>query len=159
MFCSAGKCTVRDNKFCTISEPKNSTFSCVSISWTYKTPPAGNRIFLVGEPDIPCRGIPGASSPHTRAHSALVLTHLHFLHHCNIKVQQLYDIIDRQLPSSRGYADDTQLYVSFRPDCGANQKSTLYALEDCISDVHAWLISHKLMFKDTKTEFLVIGTP
>ena len=32
MFCSAGKCTVTDNKFCTISEPKNSTFSCVSIS-------------------------------------------------------------------------------------------------------------------------------
>ena len=32
MFCSAGKCTVTDNKFCTISEPKNSTFSCVSTS-------------------------------------------------------------------------------------------------------------------------------
>jgi hypothetical protein len=74
-------------------------------------------------------------------------------------VSQLYDIIDRHLPSSHGYADDTQLYVSFRPDCGANQKSTLSALEDCISDVRAWLVSHKLMFKDTKTEFLVIGTP
>jgi hypothetical protein len=43
-------------------------------------------------------------------------------------VSQLYDIIDRHLPSSDGYADDTQLYVSFRPDCGANQKSTLSAL-------------------------------
>ena len=32
-------------------------------------------------------------------------------------------------------------------------------LEDCISDVRAWLLSHKLMFKDSKTEFLVIGTP
>ncbi|CAB4004285.1 Hypothetical predicted protein, partial [Paramuricea clavata] len=58
-----------------------------------------------------------------------------------------------------GYADDTQLYVSFRPDCDANQKSTLSVMEDCISDVRAWLVSHKLMFKDTKTEFLVIGTP
>jgi hypothetical protein len=29
----------------------------------------------------------------------------------------------------------------------------------CISDVRAWLVSHKLMFKDTKTEILVIGTP
>jgi hypothetical protein len=29
----------------------------------------------------------------------------------------------------------------------------------CISDVLAWLVSHKLMFKDTKTEFLVFGTP
>jgi retron-type reverse transcriptase len=43
-------------------------------------------------------------------------------------VSQLYDIIDRHLPSSHGYADDTQLYVSFRPDSGANQKSTLSVL-------------------------------
>jgi hypothetical protein len=41
----------------------------------------------------------------------------------------------------------------------ANQESTLSALEECISDVRAWLVSHKLMFKDSKTEFLVIGTP
>lgn len=73
-------------------------------------------------------------------------------------VSQLYDIIDRHLPSSHGYADDTQLYVSFRPDC-VNQRSTLSALEECISDVRAWLVSHKLMFKDSKTEFLIIGTP
>jgi hypothetical protein len=39
-----------------------------------------------------------------------------------LNVSQLYDIIDRHLPSSYGYADDTQLYVSFRQDCGANQK-------------------------------------
>ena len=74
-------------------------------------------------------------------------------------VSQLYDIIDRHLPSSHGYADDTQLYVSFRPDSHVNQENTLSALEDCISDVRAWLLSHKLMFKDSKTEFLVIGTP
>jgi hypothetical protein len=73
-------------------------------------------------------------------------------------ISQLYDIIDRHLPSFHGCADDTQLYVSFRPDCDANQKSTLSALEDCISDVRAWLVSRKL-FKDSKTEFLVIGTP
>jgi hypothetical protein len=66
----------------------------------------------------------------------------------------------RHLLYSHGYADDTQLYyVSFRPDCGANQESTLSALEECISDVRAWLVSHKLMLKDSKTEFLVIGTP
>ena len=74
-------------------------------------------------------------------------------------VSQLYDIIDRHLPSSHGYADDTQLYVSFRPDSHVNQQSTLFALEDCISEVRAWLLPHKLMFEDPKTEFLVIGTP
>ncbi|CAB3994193.1 Hypothetical predicted protein, partial [Paramuricea clavata] len=84
-------------------------------------------------------------------------------------VSQLYDIIDRHLPSAHGYADDTQLYVSFRPDCEDNSESHtgrlpywkivlfLAILEDCISDVRTWLLSHKLMFTDSKTEFLVIG--
>ncbi|CAB4028710.1 Hypothetical predicted protein, partial [Paramuricea clavata] len=44
-------------------------------------------------------------------------------------------------------------------DCEDNSESTLAILEDCISDVRTWLLSHKLMFKDSKTEFLVIGTP
>jgi hypothetical protein len=38
-------------------------------------------------------------------------------------------------------------------------KRVLCLYSDCITDVRAWLVSHKLMFKDTKTEFLVIGTP
>ena len=71
-------------------------------------------------------------------------------------ISQLYDIIDRCLPSSHEYADDTQLYVSFRPDCVANQNSTLAALEECISDVRAWLVSHKLLYclKTRKQNFL-----
>ena len=52
-------------------------------------------------------------------------------------VSQLYDIIDRHLPSLHGYADDAQLYVSFRPDSHVNLQSTLSALEDCISGVRA----------------------
>ena len=72
----------------------------------------------------------------------------------------LFVIIDRHLPSSHGSAHDTQLYASFCPDYDANQQSTLSALEDFISDVRAWLLSHKLnMFKDSKTELLVIATP
>jgi hypothetical protein len=37
--------------------------------------------------------------------------------------------------------------------------AALIKREECVSDVRAWLVSHKLMFKDSKTEFLVIGTP
>ena len=67
-------------------------------------------------------------------------------------VSQLYDIIDTHLPSSHGYTGDTQLYVFFRPDSHVNQQSTLSVLEDCISEVRAWLLSHKLMFKDIKLD-------
>ena len=94
-------------------------------------------------------------SARRKTYSSICLGPILFL----LYVSQLYDIIDRHLPSSHGYADDTQLYVSFRPDSHVNQQSTLSALEDCISEVRAWLLSHKLMFKDSKTEFLVIGTP
>ena len=63
------------------------------------------------------------------------------------------------LPSVDGYADDTQLYVSsFRPDSFAAQDQAIKAIENCIADVRAWLVSHRLMFNDSKTEFLIIGS-
>ena len=34
----------------------------------------------------------------------------------------------------------------------------MLALEECITDMRSWLLTHKLMFKDSKTEFLIIGT-
>ena len=33
-----------------------------------------------------------------------------------LHVSQLFQIINKHLPSSHGYADDTQLYLSFSPD-------------------------------------------
>ena len=52
----------------------------------------------------------------------------------------------------------TQLYLSFRPNSSAAQDQAAKAIEDCIADVRSWLVSHKLMFNDSKTEFLIIGT-
>ena len=48
-----------------------------------------------------------------------------------------------------------QLYVSFRPDSFAQ---AIKAIENCIADDRAWLVSHRLMFNDSKTEFLIIGS-
>lgn len=38
------------------------------------------------------------------------------------------------------------------------QSQAILALEQCIVDIHSWLLLHKLMFKDLKMEFLIIGT-
>ena len=73
-------------------------------------------------------------------------------------VSQLFQIINRHLPSSHGYADDTQLYLSFRPESPVVQDQAIQTINNCIVEVRAWLVSHKLMFNDTKTEFLIIGT-
>ena len=70
---------------------------------------------------------------------------------------RLFEVVKKHLPSVHGYADDTQLYVSFCPDSSAAQDQTIKAIENCIADVRAWLVSHRLMFNDSKTEFLIIG--
>ena len=73
-------------------------------------------------------------------------------------VSQLFQIINKHLPSSHGYADDTQLYLSFSPDSPVVQDQAIQIISNCINEVPAWLVSRKLMFTDTKTEFLIIGT-
>ena len=49
------------------------------------------------------------------------------------------------------YADDTQLYISFK--CKDPLKS-LTKLNMCISDIRVWMIKNKLTINDSKTKFL-----
>ena len=66
--------------------------------------------------------------------------------------------MEKHLPNMQGYADDRQLYLSFRPSSSEEMDRALSALCAAITEVRAWLISHKLKFNDTKTEFIIIGT-
>ena len=72
----------------------------------------------------------------------------------------LFKVIERHLPEAHCYADDTQLYVSFKPNDANAQVDTICAMEDCIKDIGNWLIEGRLLLNDDKTEFLhvVIGT-
>ena len=54
------------------------------------------------------------------------------------------------------YADDTQLYISFK--CN-NPLSALPKLNNCISDIRVWMIKNKLKSNDSKTEFIVFRSP
>ncbi len=54
--------------------------------------------------------------------------------------------------------DDSQLYVSFKPDSTCDQLAAVAALEHCIDDIKDWMLSDKLKVNDGKTEFLIIGT-
>ena len=71
---------------------------------------------------------------------------------------KLFSIIKSHLPSAHSYADDIQLYLSFRPLESTCEVEALNAMEKCIADVRSWMTNDKLMLKDDKTEFLVIGT-
>ena len=75
-----------------------------------------------------------------------------------IYTSSLFKIIERHLPQVHCYADDTQLYLSFRPGDDDAQDVAHRAMEACIKDIRKWMIDGRLLLNDTKTEFLVIGT-
>ena len=69
----------------------------------------------------------------------------------------LFKITEKHSVSAHSYADDCQLYVSFRPS-GNACNSAVKALEDCIEDIRKWMFTFKLKINDSKTEFMIIGT-
>ena len=47
---------------------------------------------------------------------------------------KLFHIIERHLPDSHCYADDSQLYLSFRPDQLSSQQDAIIAMQNCINN-------------------------
>ena len=52
------------------------------------------------------------------------------------------------------YADDTQLYWSFKLH---DQAPSVQAIESCLNDIDAWMLANTLKLNRDKTELLVIG--
>ena len=51
------------------------------------------------------------------------------------------------------YADDTQVYISFKLKTPHEAVDTI---NECFSDQRTWMINHKLKINDSKTELLII---
>ena len=75
-----------------------------------------------------------------------------------IYTSKLFTILKTHLPDVHAYADDTQLYISFRPALAAEQSVAINAMQDCITDIRNWMLEVKLKLNDDKTEFIIIGT-
>ena len=57
-------------------------------------------------------------------------------------VSQLFQIINKHLvPALYGYADDTQLYLSFSPDSSVVQDQAIQTISNCIDEVRAWSVT------------------
>ena len=54
------------------------------------------------------------------------------------------------------YADDTQLYVSFK--C-KQPLEAISKLNSCLADIRRWMTTNKLKINDSKTEFIVFRSP
>ena len=52
------------------------------------------------------------------------------------------------------YADDTQLYLKFKPQ---EYNCVILNMAECLAEIRTWMSENLLKFNDTKTEFMVIG--
>ena len=75
-----------------------------------------------------------------------------------IYVSKLFKIVEHYLPDAHCFADDTQLYLSFKPLGDTAQADAIQAMEKCIDAVRNWMIQDRLLINDDKTEFLLVGT-
>ena len=75
-----------------------------------------------------------------------------------VYASKLFEIVQDHLPNAHCFADDTQLYLSFDPNCPTDQAMALEAMERCISDLRKSMYRNKLKINDDNTEFLVIGS-
>ena len=72
---------------------------------------------------------------------------------------ELFRVVEDQLPHVHCYADDTQIYLSFKPISNISQEDAVRAMECCIEKItRRWLIHDRLLLNDDKTEFIIIGT-
>ena len=58
-------------------------------------------------------------------------------------VSHLFNILSQHLPSIHGYADDTQIDLSFRPSSIHSDFNAVCASEEYIADVRYWFIANR----------------
>ena len=75
-----------------------------------------------------------------------------------IYANKLFEVVKTSLPIAHAYADDSQLYLSFKPDSGLSETEAITSMERFIKAVRAWMLKDKLKLNEEKTEFVVIGT-
>ena len=71
-------------------------------------------------------------------------------------VQPVGDIVRQHGVNFHLYADDTQLYLSFKPSVSKSVESARTTLERCIADICIWMNQNMLKLNQDKTEFLII---
>ncbi|XP_022784544.1 uncharacterized protein LOC111325079 [Stylophora pistillata] len=70
----------------------------------------------------------------------------------------LLKIVESHLPNPHCYADDTQLYIAFRPGNDMEEIAALTAMESCITDISQWMhLADKFKLNVDNTECFLIG--
>ncbi|XP_068680347.1 uncharacterized protein [Montipora foliosa] len=78
----------------------------------------------------------------------------------SVYASKLIEVIKTYLPKIHAYADDSHLYLSFKPDSSESETESKCDMERCIRVVRAWMVEDKLKLNEEnfKFEFMIIGT-
>ena len=57
------------------------------------------------------------------------------------------------------YADDSQLYITFRPAVPGDEVAMVDRITASLSDIRRWMLANMLQLNDNKTECLIICSP
>ena len=75
----------------------------------------------------------------------------------SLYMQPISEVFRKHCISYHCYADDIQLYLSFKPTV-SSLSSAIAKLEACLQDLKIWLTSNGLKLNDDKSEFLLLGS-
>ena len=56
------------------------------------------------------------------------------------------------------YADDTQLYISFKTDSSYDLSLAYCSVECCVNDIDCWMVNNGLKLNQDKTELLLVSS-
>ena len=72
-----------------------------------------------------------------------------------VYASKLFEITKAHLPDAHCFADDTQLYLSFKPNSPTDQAEVVCAMERCISDLRKWMYLNRLKIMIIRLNFLL----
>jgi len=72
-----------------------------------------------------------------------------------VYASKLFEIIQAHLPDAHCFTDESQLYLSFKPNCRTDQPKAVCAMEIGISDLRKWMCQDKLKLMMIRLRFLL----
>ena len=76
----------------------------------------------------------------------------------SLYITPLGDICRRHGIFYHSYADDQQIYFTFKPADKRGKQACIEVLETCIQEIFIWMQTNLLKLNDSKTEFIMDGT-
>ena len=70
----------------------------------------------------------------------------------------LHDLCSKNEIEFHHYADDTQIYMTFKPSVPASKSECITRLEKHIDDINIWMSKKLLKLNGDNTEFILFGT-